>query len=169
MSDVSRQLIVQGEVAKALLANIRDVIGDDEEMTLTALEGETDVVETIKQAVDRMHVLQAYAEALASQIKTLAERKSRFEAQHGRIKAAVAVAMGQSQLRKLELPAATLSVCAVAPKAEVTDESLIPAKFWKPQDPKLDKIALLKALKEKEDVPGATLSNGGETLAIKST
>lgn len=169
MSDVSRQLLIQGEVAKSLLANIRDVIGDDEEMALTALEGETSLIESIEKAVERLRTLEAYGEALGAQIKALNERKSRFEAQHERIKASVFVAMGQAELRSLELPSATLSIRPVQPKAEVTDESLIPAKFWKPQDPKLDKIALLKALKEKEAVPGATLSNGGETLAIKST
>ena len=169
MSDVSRQLLIQGEAAKALLANIRDVIGDDDEMALTAVEGETSLIETIKQAVDRLHELEAHAEAIGSQIKALGERKSRFEAQRERIKAAVAVAMGQAELRKLELPSATLSIRAVAAKAEIADEALIPSKFWKPQDPKLDRKAVLDALKAKEDVPGAVLSNGGETLAIKST
>ena len=169
MSDVSRQLLIQGEAAKTLLANIRDVIGDDDEMALTAVEGETGLIEAITQAVHRLHELDAHAEAIGIQMKSLGERKSRFEAQHDRIKAAVAVAMGQAELRKLELPSATLSIRAVAAKAEITDEALIPSKFWKPQDPKLDKKAVLDALKAKEDVPGATLSNGGETLAIKST
>lgn len=169
MSYLSQQLLIQGEAVKTLLANIRDVIGDDDEMALTAVEGETGLIEAITQAVHRLHELDAHAEAIGIQMKSLGERKSRFEAQHGRIKAAVAVAMGQAELRKLELPFATLSIRAVPPKAEITDEPLIPAKFWKPQDPKLDRKALLDALKAKEDVPGAMLSNGGETLAIKST
>ncbi|MBK8255647.1 MAG: siphovirus Gp157 family protein [Polyangiaceae bacterium] len=167
MSDVSRRLIVEGDAAKALLANIRDVIGDDEDMALTAVEGETSLIETITNAVDRMNVLDAYTEALNIQIKTLSERKSRFEAQHDRIKAAVCVAMQQANLRKLELHTATLSIKAVAAKAEITDEALIPSKFWKAADPKLDRKALLDALKAKEAVPGATLSNGGETLSIR--
>ena len=169
MSDVSRRLIVEGDAAKALLANIRDVIGDDEDMVLTAVEGETSLIETIKQAVDRMAERDSHSETLNIQIKTLSERKSRFENQHDRVKAAVCVAMQHAELRKLELPTATLSIKAVPPKAEIIDEALVPSKFWKPQDPKLDKKALLDALKAKEDVPGAMLSNGGETLAIKST
>ena len=70
-------------------------------------------------------------------------------------------------LRKLELPTATLSIKAVPAKAEITDEALLPSKFFKAQDPKLDKKAVLDALKAKEDVPGAVLSNGGETLSIR--
>ena len=68
--------------------------------------------------------------------------------------------MGQAEMRKMELPQATISLRAVPPKAEITDEALVPSKFWKAQDPKLDKKAVLDALKGKEDVPGASLSNG---------
>lgn len=169
MSDVSRQLLLQGEAASALLANIRDVIGDDEEMALVAVEGETGLIEAIGAAVNRIAELNAHCEALEAQGKALADRRSRFEAQAERIKAAVLVAMGQAELRRLELPQATLSIRAVPPKADVIDEALIPSKFWKQPEPKLDKTALTKALKDKEVVPGAVLSNGGETLAIKGS
>lgn len=168
MSDVSRALHIQGEAAKVLLANIRDVIGDDDEMIATAVEGETSLVETISAAVDRIAELNSHCEALAARIKDLSERQGRFEDQASRIKAAIHVAMGHGELRKLELPQATLSLRQVPPIAEITDESVIPAKFWKVQDPKLDKAALLCALKSKEAVPGATLSNGSETISIRS-
>jgi phage shock protein A len=104
MSDVSRSLHIQGEAAKCLLANIRDVIGDDEDMAATAVEGETTLVEAISGAVDRHQELEAFQEVLETQIKALSERRSRFEDQAARIKAAIHVAMGQGELRKLELP-----------------------------------------------------------------
>lgn len=167
MSNVSRSLIIQGEAAKTLLANYRDVIGDDEDLALTAVEGETSLIEVITEAVARLQELDGFSAAINAQIKTLSERKSRFENQHDRIKAAVCVAMQQAELRKLELPTATLSIKAVPAKAEITDEALLPSKFFKAQDPKLDKKAVLDALKAKEDVPGAVLSNGGETLSIR--
>ena len=169
MSDEVRSLQIQGEAARSLLANIRDVIGDDDEMIVTAVEGETSLIEAISAGVDRIAELEAHCEALDTHAKAITERRSRFEAQASRIKAAIHVAMGQAELRKLELPQATLSVRAVQPKVDVIDESSIPAKFWKPQEPKLDRRAVLDALKSKERVPGAMLSNGGETLAIKST
>lgn len=162
------QLHVQGEAARALLANIRDVIGDDEEMALVAIEGETGLIEAISSAVDRIAELTAHMSALELQTKALTERRSRFENQADRIKVAIQVAMGQAALRKLELPQATLSLRSVPQKAEITDEALIPSRFWKPQDPKLDRRAVLDALKAKENVPGAALSNGGETISIRS-
>lgn len=167
MSDITREVQIQGEAARSLLANIRDVIGDDEEMLATAVEGETSLLEVISEAVDRYDTLGAHEEALETRIKELSERRSRFEGQRERIKAAIHVAMGQAEMRKLELPQATLSLRVVPPKADVTDESAIPERFFKRADPKLDKAALLAALKAKEDVPGATLSNGGETISIR--
>jgi len=168
MSDVSRELHIQGEAARALLLNIKDVVEDDAEMIETAIEGETNLKEAISAAVDRILELDAHEEAITAQIKALSERKERFSHQSERIKAAVHVAMSQAELRKMELPVATISVRAVPPKAEITDEAILPSRFWKPQDPKLDRKAILDALKAKEEVPGATLSNGGETISIRS-
>ncbi len=169
MSNETRALHIQGEAARALLANIRDVIGDDDEMALVAVEGETGLIEAISAGVDRIAELNAHCEALDIQAKHLKERRDRFEDQAVRIKAALHVAMGHAELRKLELPQATLSIRSVPPKAEIIDEASIPSRFWKAQDPKLDRKAVLDALKAKEDVPGALLSNGGETLAIKGS
>ena len=167
MTDIARNLQIEGEAARALLANIRDVIGDDEEMISTAVEGETGLIEIISEAVDRVAALEAHAEAIAHQIATLSDRSHRFDGQAERLRSAIHVAMGHANLRKLELPQATLSIRAVPPRIEITNEADIPAKFWKPQDPRLDKKAVLDALKAKEDVPGATLSNGVETLSIR--
>lgn len=167
MSNISREIQIQGEAARCLLANIRDVIGDDEEMIATAVEGETSLIEAISAAVDRIEELKAHREAIETRVKDLGDRRDRFEDQESRIKAAIHVAMAQAELPKLELPQATISLRAVPPKAEITDEALVPSKFWKPQDPKLDKKAVLDALKAKEAVPGAVLSNGGQTISIR--
>lgn len=167
MSNVSREVQIQGEAARSLLANIRDVIGDDDELIATAIEGETSLLETISDAVDRIEELKAHREAIETRIKDLSDRRDRFEDQEGRIKAAVHVAMGQAEMSKIELPQATISLRAVAPKAEITDEALVPSKFWKAQDPKLDKKAVLDALKANEAVPGAVLSNGSQTISIR--
>ena len=164
---ITRQIQIEGEAARALLANIRDVIGDDEEMIETAIEGETNLKEVISDAVNRMAELEAHKTAIETLMNNLSERRSRFEDRQSRIKAAIHVAMGQGELRKLELPQATISLRAVPPKVEITDEAAIPSKYWKPRDPTLDKKAVLDALKVLEFVPGATLSNGGETISIR--
>ena len=47
------------------------------------------------------------------------------------------------------------------------DETLIPANYWKLQEPKLDRKALLSDLKAEEVIQGLGLSNGGQTIQFK--
>lgn len=167
MSDLKRSIERETEAARCLLANVRDILADDEQATLDAVEGETHWLEAIESAVNRVSEVKAHQEAIGVQMKALAARKARFEAQGERIRAAILVAMADLDLKKLELPQATITRKPVPPKAQIINEAEIPARFWKPSDPTLDKKAVLDALKDKEDVPGAVLSNTSETLAIR--
>lgn len=168
MSNVLSDLRMQVEAATALFLNIKDVVGEDEEIWLTCIDGETDLIRAIGAAVDRLDTLNILMGVLEERMTEIRKRKERFEGQSERIRAAIHVALGHASLRKLELPQATLSVRAVPPKVEIIDEAAIPARFWKPQDPKLDKKGIAEALKANVPVPGATMSNGGETLSIRS-
>lgn len=165
--NIVRSLNVEAEAAQSLLANIRDVIGDDSEMALNAVEGETDLIEIIRGAVARINLLEGFAGSITEHVKELGARQERFKRQAEMLRQAVVVAMGMADLKKIELPGATLSRKTVPPKAEIINDADIPSKFWKPSEPKLDRKAVLEALKAKEEVPGAVLSNGGETLAIR--
>jgi len=167
MADVIGSLRQETDAAKILLLNIRDVIGDDEQAAVDAIEGETNLLEAIEHAVSRIADLETMETALDLKQKALGERKSRFAAQAERIRTAILSAMTQADLKKHECPLATVSRRAVAPSVIITEETEVPAAYWKPQDPKLDKKAILAALKSDEVVPGATLSNGGETLSVR--
>lgn len=162
-----RKLDIEAEAARTLLANIRDVIGDDEDAAADAVEGETSLVETISAAVERIAELEAHEESLKAREKALKERRDRFAKQAELIRTAVLLAMGTAELRKLELDHATVSVRPTPATVMTPNEADIPSRFWKAQDPKLDRKALLEALKAGEYVPGAMLSNGNETLSIR--
>lgn len=167
MSDLQRALKDEAEAARCLLANLREIIGDDEEAVATVVEGETNLIEAIRAAHEQIAFDELCAESVAATIKRFAERKSRLEARAERARTAVALAMEMAGLKKVELPEAVLTIKATPPKAIVTDEAAIPSKFWKPSDPKLDKKAVLDALKAGEKIDGAELSNGGTTLQIR--
>ena len=51
----------------------------------------------------------------------------------------------------------------------IEDEEGIPASYWKPQPPKLDRRGLLAALTAGQAVPGAHLGNGGVTLVVRTS
>lgn len=167
MSDVKRALQDEAQAASVLLANLRDIIADDDQAHADLVEGETGLLDAIRQAVNRLAEIEAHTEALSSLVKSYQERKARLENQADGIRAALAVAMGMAELKKIELPQATISRKPTPPKALILEEADVPTAFWKPQPPKLDKKAVLDALKAGEAVPGAQLSNGGETIAIR--
>lgn len=163
-----RRLKEEATAAAALLANIRDVVGDDEELALTTIEGETNLVELVRRAIQRVQDLEDHGEAIGERQKTLKERKERLDNQAERIRLSVLAALEQVELARLELPEATLTVKDVAPKTIVTVEADVPAKYWKPQPPKLDMKAISEAIKAGENVAGATLSNKSRTLQIRN-
>jgi len=161
------ELNKQAEAARSLLANIRDILADDEQAIADAIEGETGLLEAIGSAVARIGEIAAIRDGIDAYAKQLKARLARLDRQEELIRTALLSAVSATGLKKIELPIATVSLKAVPPSLVVTCEADIPPEFWKPQDPKMDRKAVTDALKAKQAVPGAELSNGGETIAIK--
>lgn len=166
-STLTRVLLDQTAAARALIEQTRELVGDDEDVISTTVEGETDLHEAIGAAVKRLIELNTLIAATGDLIETIKDRRARFERQASALKEAVAVAMEGAEIKTLELPLATLSLRRVPASVVLSDEWLVPEKFWKAQDPKLDKRAVLDALKAGDIVPGAQLDNGGVALQMR--
>ena len=166
--NIKLRLERETEVARALLSSLGDLIDDDEDLVATTVEGETALVETIRRALARTVEIDAISEVIDKLAEGLAARKARLTRQRNGIREAIAVAMEECGLRKLELGLATISLKAVPPKVEIVEEGLIPAAFWKIGEPTLDRRDLLKVLKEGAAIPGAQLSNGGMTISVRT-
>lgn len=157
----------EAEAAANLIANYRAALEDDAEAKSDLIEGETGLFEALSDAVARDAEIAALIEGLKEHKRAVDARIQRLSNQSEMIRSAVAVAMGQAELKRCETPVGTITIKALPPKAIAVDEAMIPSKYWVPQDPKLDKRSLLADLKEGVDVPGAELSNGGETIQIR--
>lgn len=162
----TRSLNKEIESAKLLAANMADIIGDDMDLLSDMIEGETGLFEIIDRAIKRVGELEAIAASIDEYSGKLASRKSRLKKQSDTLRSAVITAMSVAGKDSMELPSATISVKATPRKLVIIDEALIPAEYWKPSDPKLDRKALLAAVKD-DKVPGAERDNGGETLSIR--
>lgn len=160
-------LRVETQAARTLIEQMRDLVGDDDDMIATAIEGETDLIEAIASAFARLGELKALGSGIDNMVCALKARADRFDRQQELIRDAIRLAMETAELKRVELSMGTISMKAMPPKAIVLDEPSIPSRFWKAQDPKLDRKAVLDALKAKEAVPGAQLSNGGSTIQVK--
>lgn len=195
MSEVQFSLSRQMEAAKILREQIADIAAGDADFIRDAIEGETDLHEQIAALVASIAEDEAIADGIKRLKDDLDGRKKRIEARAEVKRALVASAMEIGELKKLETPAGTVSLRPVPPKLIPTEEADIPSRFWKAADPVLDRKALGDALKARaialrdaehiEDpearaaalvaaeaehpvIPGATLSNGSTTIAIRS-
>lgn len=167
MSDAVHDLRHQTNEAAVLLANMKDIIGEDADLIAATVEGETNLHEAIAAGLTRIMEVEALAETIGATMKRLGERKSRFDAQSEHIRTAIVSAMQAGELKKVEHAIGTASLMRVAASVIITDESALPSQFFKPQPPKLDKRAVLAALKDGDAISGAQLSNGGVTLSIR--
>ena len=160
--------VKEAQAVAALRSSMEALAGEDEILLLDTIEGETGLLEAVDALLNRMTETRALivgTEAVASELDV---RKRRFEARLETDRALIEQALMIAELDKLERPTATLSLAKRQPRVEVQTESDVPARFWKAADPKLDKKALLDALKAGEAVPGACLSNAAPTLSVRS-
>jgi hypothetical protein len=148
----------------ALLATYPDLEQDDV-LRLDMIEGETNALELIDLLIAAEREALSLEEAVKILQDRLAIRQARFANRRGAIRKYLMQLMEAARLKKVERPAATVSIAAGRPKVVITDESLIYEDFVRiTREPDKDKIA--KALKGGEIIPGATLSNSEQVLRI---
>jgi len=139
----------------------------DEILLADMLEAQTGLYEFLitlmrRALVDDETVVRG-TEAIMAEMKA---RRLRYEL---RIEAARTLAlklMQQADVRKIELPIATLSIRAGQPRVIITDEAALPEHCIRTKrEP--DKVAIKEQLAGGQAVHGATLSNSEPTLAVR--
>jgi len=158
---------INAELREAM--KLRQALGEDADPTLllNTIEGETNLAEACVIVLEQTHEDEILIEGLAAKIAELTIRKGRMEKSVESRRGIILMAMDRAGLHTIRSPLGTLSVRDVKPKLVVTDEAKIPARFWKPAEPTLDRAAVKAALDANETIPGATLSNGGIGLSIR--
>jgi hypothetical protein len=140
----------------------------DEDTIRDTLEGITTLHELIAELVRSALLDEAMSRGLASRLQDMKERLARLEARAARKRELALEAMSEADLRKIEQPDFTVSARAGAPALVVTTESEIPAAYWLPQPPKLDRQAVLSGLKRGDLIAGAQLSNPKPVLSVRT-
>lgn len=157
------------ELAAAL--RLREMLGNDAEtdpqLLLDTIEGETDLAEMVCVLHRETLTDQAMLDGTKAMIATLQERASGIEKRIETKRGIILMAMDRSGLGTIRGPLATFSLRDTKAKLVVDEESQIPARFFVPADPKLDREAVKVALEAGDDVPGAKLSNPGISLTIR--
>lgn len=148
---------------------VRQMLGetDDPQLILDTIEGETNLAEACVVVLEECNEDEILIAGLDAHIKQMQTRKGRMEKSVETRRNVILMAMEKAGLGTIKSPLGTMSVRPTPKQAVITDEALIPSKFWKPSDPKLDRGELTSCLRAGEVVPGATLSNGGVTLSVR--
>lgn len=157
--------------ARELLEALRSIQAVDDEGEDLAVEGETSLVEAVGAAYRVIAEAEDFVDALKTRIMDLSTRIAVLAARAGRIRDEIATAIDIAGVKHVRLPEGTIYPSVTPPKVEVTDESLIPERFWKVETTrKLDKVALAKELKvgDLDGVNiGAVLGNGRRSIAMR--
>lgn len=154
------------EAAKVLRDQIAELAAGDEDFIRDTLEGETDLPAIVRSLLAGIGEDEAMADGLDAYAKELSSRKERLANRAKLKRTLICTALEIAGRKAIETDVGTVTLSAVKPKAIVTEEADIPAEFFTPQPPKLDRSALSAALREGREVAGATLSNGGSTVRI---
>ena len=133
MKDVGHSLHMETQAAKTLLAQMADILGDDETAKQDAVEGETSLREAIAAAVKQIGEDEASVLGLTEYVGTLSDRRERLKERIANMRTAVCIAMEQAHEKTLETAFGTVTTKATPKTAIITEEADIPADYWKPQ------------------------------------
>jgi hypothetical protein len=149
----------------ALLAAYPELEQDDV-LRLDMIEGETGALELIDLLIAAEREALSLEEAVKILQERLTIRQARFANRRSALRQYLMLLMATAGLKKVERPAATVSIAAGRPRIIITDESQLPDYFMRvKKEPDKEKIRLA-IVEDRINVPGATLSNSEPTLRI---
>ena len=140
----------------------------DETTLLDTLEGATNLKEALGEVVRSALEDEAMLSGLKGRLEDLKVRLERIRHRIEKKREVALAVMEETGLEKLSEPDFTVSLRISPPGVVITSEEDIPEWFWIPQDPKLDKRAILDAIKAGTAVAGAELANSKVSLAVRT-
>jgi len=140
----------------------------DEETLADTLEGITDLHEILAQIVRAVLTDEAMASGLQQRMGVMAERLDRLHFRAAKRREIARDVMVEAEIKKVTAPDLTLLVRPGTPALVVTDESAVPAEFWEPREPRLNRQRLLAEVKHGGVVQGVQLSNPQPVLTVRT-
>lgn len=160
----------EAQAARELVETLRQLGREDDDAIDLSLESETDFKEAVAWALRQVREAEMMAGAIETRRAALEARQRRYQARSERMRDAIRDAIEIAGVTApIATPEGTVSVRSTGPKLIITDEDALPAAM-RPETVvrRVDRAAIMRALKAGEAVPGAVLSNGGQTLQIRS-
>jgi hypothetical protein len=153
----------------AVAQEIRDILGDDfDDVTFwDSLDGEVDAGDILDRLIwktqNDLHMIAAIKEHEAK----LRNRRNRIEARVSANRAAMLSIMDAAGVKKAERPCATLTRRNGSASVHITDENAIPSQLCQIRRVP-DKTAIKAQLEAGDDVPGAEIQIGADSVTMRS-
>ena len=157
---------VRQQIANLLLVNPE--LTEDEILRADMIEGETEAFDFLRIVERERQLAEALAGGIASNILELNVRRERFERREKSMRALMFKIMEAADIKKAELPEATLSVRSGQQKLIGDADPMTVADQYRRVKTELDKAAIKEALKAGTTVTGFELSNAEPTLSIRT-
>lgn len=140
----------------------------DEKLLTDVLAGETDLMEFLMIVEDQRQEATSMAAGIATRIAELGIRQERYERREKARRDLMFKLMSAADLRKAELPIATLSIRTGQRKLVGDADPLFVPEQFRRVKVDLDRVAIKKAIEEGATVIGFELSNGEPSISIRT-
>lgn len=155
--------VVRDQITNLLAVNPE--LEEDDILRADMIEGETEAFEFLRQLVHTIGDAEAKRDGLKKYIDLLDQREGRLGRRIMVLRNFAKLVMESTNLRKVELAEATLSIRNGPPRVVITNEHEIPDEFWRiKREP--DKTKIKTTIQSGNHVNGAALSNGEPSLSI---
>lgn len=142
-------------------------LAEDEDLRADMLEGNTSLHDVLSRIVAIERDANSMVLAIGERAKELAVRKDRYARRKDAMRALLLRLLKAADLSKVSLPEATISIGKGRAGVEIIDEALLPDNVVKlKREP--DKTAIKAALDAGQEVPGAALKVGNETITVRA-
>jgi hypothetical protein len=149
-----------------LVAEMLRDYSDDKILFWDTLDGETDVMDAVGRLVMEAVEADHHAAAAKEMSKLYADRASRLQMKRRAVNDAIMTIMDVTGQDKIPHPLATISRRKGRSSVLIIDEKEIPTQLTKTVRT-ADKTAIKKQLEAGEDVPGAWLDIGLDTVSMR--
>lgn len=140
-------------------------VSEDVMERLAAIGG--DYTEKCDNVAAVMRTIETRAAAAKSEKDRLAKLQKSYDSQAARLKLYLYESLIATDTAKVEGPRFTITVARCPASVDVLNDGLVPEEFRIPQEPKLDRRAILAALKEGTAIEGCELVSDKTTIRIR--
>jgi hypothetical protein len=162
---VDARFVDQARRDLASLLSLHPEFEEDNVLRQDMIEAETGALELIDKLIVAERDAKCLEAALDSELQRLKTRLARFGDRREALRKYIMQIMDAANLRKVERPAATVSIAAGRQKVVITDDNALPEDCVRiKREP--DKIRIASHLNRGDYIPGATLSNPEPVLRI---